>query len=615
MARGYMGQFLNVDLSTGKIESEPLDEKLCRDFIGGYGIVARLLFDRMPARADALGPQNILAFFTGPFTGTPAISGTRFTVAAKSPLTGGWGDANSGGSFAAFLKFAGFDGILVSGISKNPVYLFIDNGKAELRDASALWGKDTYDTDDMLKAEFGKSTSIACIGESGEKLSLVSGIVHNKGSVAARSGLGAVMGSKKLKAVAVRGSMKVPIADEAWTKKMRKEYIDRMGGDLNNMQLFGTTFTTLPSIQSGDAPVKNYKGVGVRDFPTMENLGGDALNERKWKRNACYQCPVGCEAVLKEGTGEYKYIAGTFRPEYETIAMLGSNCLNDNLESVIKANDVCNRHGIDTISMGSIISFAMECWEKGILTKEDTDGLDLTWGNHQTVVELCDRIARRQGFGDILADGVKIASEKIGKGSEQYAMHVQGQEIPGHNPIATPGQGTTYLSNATPARHTQGSEAHQPAGLLPEFDRSDPESYAVAYRLGSCFQHILFTTGMCLFVNMVLPNVQAITDFMKSVTGWDVTTEELVETGERIAAMRQAFNIREGLLQDQRTISGRLYGDPPHDAGPLTGVKLDVHRNVREYLKLMKWDTETGIPARERLVELGLGDVAEVIYK
>ena len=613
MARGYMEQILNVDLSTGTLTTEKPDEKLYRNFIGGYGLGARLIFSRQRPGVDALGPENHLGFFTGPFTGTPAVSGTRFTVCGKSPLTGGWGDSNSGGYFAAYLKFAGYDGILISGIAAKPVYLFIDNGKAEIRDASGIWGKDTYDTDDILKQELGKDVAIACIGQSGEKLSLISSVVHNKGSVAARSGLGAVMGAKKLKAVVVRGSQKVEIADEARVKAMRRECVGRMGGDLNNMQQFGTTFTTVPGIQSGDAPVKNYKGIGVIDFPGMEKISGEALNAYKWKRNACYQCPVGCEALLKEGTGEYKFVAGTFRPEYETLAMLGSNCLNDNLESIIKSNDICNRYGVDTISMGSIISFAMECYENGIITPEDTGGIELSWGNHRAIVAMCEKIARREGFGDVLADGVRIASQKIGKGSEAFAMHVQGQEIPGHNPIATPGQGTTYLANATPARHTQGSEAHHSAGLLPPFDRSDPVQLAKAYQRGSNFQHIIMTSGMCLFVNMVIPDVATLTNFMRAVTGWDITTEELVTTGERIAAMRQAFNIREGLSQRERSLASRLYGQPPHPAGPLAGVTVDVYRNVREYLKLMKWDTETGMPDARRLEELGLADVAEAI--
>ncbi len=614
MPDGYMGKVLEVDLSSGATGVIEPGEDVCRKFLGGYGLGARLIFSRQKAGVDPLGPESYLGFFVGPFTGTPAISGTRFTVCGKSPLTGGWGDANSGGYFAAYLRFAGYDGILIKGVSEKPVYLYIDNGTAELRDAAGLWGKDTYETDDLLKEEHGKDVAVACIGEAGEKLSLISGIVHTKGSVAARSGLGAVMGAKRLKAVAVRGSMTVPLHDEDRIRQMRKEYLARLGGELDLMRQFGTTFTTVPSIESGDAPVKNYKGIAQEDFPDSAPLGQHPLAEHKLKRQACYQCPVGCESILKGSDGEYRWDEGTYRPEYETLAMLGSNCLNNNLESVIKANDICNRHGLDTISAGAAVAFAMECWENGLITAEDTDGLDLAWGNHRSVVELTDRIARRIGIGDLLADGVMRAAQKIGRSAPDYAMHVGGQEIPGHNPIATPSQGTTYLSNATPARHTQGSEAHHGEGLLPEFDPHKPESLARAYTRGSNFQHILACTGMCLFVNMCLPHVNGLRDFLNVLTGWDTTIEELVETGERIAAMRQAFNVREGQSLKDRSIAGRMTGHPPHPRGALAGVSVDTPRNVREYLRLMKWDETSGIPSKERLEELGLGDVAREIY-
>lgn len=610
MTRGYLGKILDVDLASGALADEELDEPTCRRFIGGYGIGARLIYDRQKAGVDALGPDNYLGFFSGPFTGTPAISGTRFTVCGKSPLTGGWGDANSGGYFGAYLRFAGYDGILVSGIAGKHLYLYIDNGKPELRDASGLWGKDTYETEAILKAELGKGIAVACIGEAGEKLALIAGIVHARGSVAARSGLGAVMGSKNLKAVVVKGSMKVPLADEARLKEMRKKYVSQLGGDANVMRQFGTTFTTIPSIETGDAPVKNWKGIAAEDFPEAATLGEKPLNERKLKHNACYQCPIGCEAVMKEGTGEYRYEAGSFRPEYETLAMLGSNCLNNNLESIIKANDICNRHGLDTISAGAVIAFAMECYENGIITREDTDGIDLTWGNHRAIVEITDRMCRREGFGDILADGVRVAAKKIGRDAEQYAMHVRGQEIPAHNPIAGPSMGTTYLTNATPARHTQGSEQHHQPGLLAEFDPGSPNELAQAYTRGSNYQHILACTGMCLFVNMAIPHVNVLTEFLNVLTGWDTTLDELVETGERISAMRQAFNIREGITQPDNKIAGRLLGTPPHPRGPLAGVTVDAATNVREYLAAMKWNTETAIPDKKRLEELGLDDVA-----
>ncbi|MGA9347960.1 MAG: aldehyde ferredoxin oxidoreductase N-terminal domain-containing protein, partial [Anaerolineae bacterium] len=368
MARGYMGKILFVDLSKNKLKDEALDEKICRQFIGGYGIGARILFSRQKAGIDPLGPDNTLGILSGPFSGTPALSGTRFTVVGKSPLTGGWGDANSGGYFGAFLKFAGYDALFFSGISAKPVYLFINNGKAELRDAAHLWGKDTRQTEEILKSELGKDVEVACIGPSGENLSLISAVM-SRSRTAARSGLGAVMGSKKLKAVAVKGNMKVPLADEQRTKELRRKYQGELGGHIAWLKPFGTPFLVDIGVQTGDSPVKNWTGVGVIDFPDFQPIAKEAVIARMTKKFACYQCPIGCGGYMKAGTGEYKYAADSRRPEYETTAMFGTNCLNNNLESIIKANDICDRYGIDTISAGAAIAMAIECYENGLITK------------------------------------------------------------------------------------------------------------------------------------------------------------------------------------------------------------------------------------------------------
>jgi aldehyde:ferredoxin oxidoreductase len=347
-----MGKVLFVDLSKNKLRDEALDEKLCRQFIGGYGIGARILFSRQKAGVDPLGPDNTLGILTGPFTGTPAISGTRFTVVGKSPLTGGWGDANSGGYFGAFLKFAGYDAVFFTGISEKPVYLFINNGKAELRDAAHLWGKDTRQTEEILKSELGKDVEVACIGPSGEKL------------------------------------MKVPLADEEKARELKKKWQAELGGHIVWLKPFGTPFLVDIGVQSGDSPVKNWAGVGVIDFPDFQPLAKEAVIERMDKKFACYMCPIGCGGYMKAGTGEYTYAAGARRPEYETTAMFGTNCLNNNLESVIKAGDICDRHGIDTISAGAAIALAIECYEKGLITKADTDGIEMTWGNHKAIVAM-----------------------------------------------------------------------------------------------------------------------------------------------------------------------------------------------------------------------------------
>jgi aldehyde:ferredoxin oxidoreductase len=617
MASGYMGKMLFVDLSKNKLRDEALDEKLCRQFIGGYGIGAKILFSRQEAGVDPLGPDNILGILTGPFTGTPALAGTKHTVVGKSPLTGGWGDANSGGYFGAFLKYAGYDALFFDGISAKPVYLFINNGKAELRDAAHLWGKDTRQTEAILKSELGKDVEVACIGPSGEKLSLIAA-VFNRTRTAARSGLGAVMGSKKLKAVAVKGNMKVPIADEERARELRKKYMAELGGHIAWLKPFGTPFLVDIGVLSGDSPVKNWAGVGVIDFPDFKPIAKEAVIARMTKKFACYQCPIGCGGYMKAGTGEYKYEAGSRRPEYETIAMFGTNCLNNNLESILKTSDICDRYGVDTISAGAAIALAIECYERGLITKKDTDGIEMTWGNHRAIVAMTEKLATREGFGDVLADGVKAAAEKIGKGADKYAIHVGGQELPAHDPKHSFHYATSYRMDPTPGRHFVGSELSDapghPAGLLPKFDLKSFSGRGEARRIGSSFHQTVVCTGMCLFVYWAFPDVDPIADFMRAVTGWDVTDEELLKTGERIANIRQAFNIREGLNPLKHKVPDRVMGRPPLKEGPVAGVTIDEDTMIKEYLTAMDWDLKTAKPSKRKLLELGLTDVAQELW-
>lgn len=617
MARGYMGKMLFVDLSRGKLRDEALDESLCRQFIGGYGVGARILFSQQKAGVEPLGPDNTLGILTGPFTGTPALAGTRYTVVAKSPLTKGWGDANSGGYFGAFMKFAGYDALFFTGISAKPVYLFINNGKAELKDAAHIWGNDTRQTEEVLKSELGKDAEVACIGPSGENRSLIAA-VFNRTRTAARSGLGAVMGSKKLKAVAVKGNMKVPLADEQRTKELRKKYQAKLGGHIAWLKPFGTPFLVDVGVLDGDSPVKNWAGVGVIDFPDFKPIGKEAVIARMSKKFGCYQCPIACGGYMKAGTGEYKYEADSRRPEYETIAMFGTNCLNNNLESIIKAADICDRYGVDTISAGAAIALAIECYEGGLITKKDTDGIEMIWGNHKSIVAMTEKLAMREGFGEVLADGVKVAAEKIGKGADKYAIHVGGQELPAHDPKHSFHYATSYRMDPTPGRHFVGSELsdapHHPAGLLPKFDLTSFSGRGEARRIGSSFHHVVVCTGTCLFVYWAFPDVDPIADFMRVVTGWDVTNEELLKTGERIANLRQAFNIREGLSPLKFKVPDRVLGKPPLKAGPLAGVTIDEDTMIKEYLTAMDWDLKTAKPSKSKLLELGLADVAKELW-
>ncbi len=613
MARGFAGKMLWVDLSKEELKDEVLDEELGRQFMGGYGLGARILFSRQKAGVDPLGPDNILGFTTGVLTGTDALGGSRYILVGKSPLTGGWGDANSGGNVGPYLKFAGYDAVFFTGIAEKPVYLYIDNGKAEIRDAAHLWGKDSFETEDILRGELGKDVEVACIGPSGEMVSLIAGVMNNKGRTAARSGLGAVMGSKKLKAIALKGSMKVPVADEKKASEMRKRHLAGMDPP-PFMKNFGTPGLFNMSCEFDDAPCQNWAGTAVVDFPDYKDISAEPLIAKQERKYGCWHCPIACGGHMKAGTGEYQYEAGAHKPEYETLAMFGSNCLNSNLESIIKINDICNRYGLDTISTGASIAFTIECYENGLITQKDTDGLEMTWGNHRSIVAMTEKLAKREGFGGIIADGVRIAAERIGKGSEKYAMHIGGQEIPAHDSRGGHGFAIGYGAEPTPARHTQSGEGPLPRGTVPEFDRSTFKGRGEPHKIGSSFNQVMNAAGCCMVVfGDGYGHADWLVEAIGVITGWDFTREELLKTGERIDNMRQAFNVREGVKLPFQ-FPDRMMGIPPKEVGPRAGITLDRDEVFNEYLTAMDWDIKTGKPSKKKLLELGLEDVAQELW-
>ena len=607
MVGGYMGKVLFVDLSSGAIRQEALDDKTCRDFIGGYGLGVHFLYSRQQGGVDALGPENTLGLISGPFTGTAVPTGTRYAVVAKSPLTGGWGDANSGGFFGPYLKFAGFDAVFFTGISPKPVYLLIDNGKAELKDASALWGKDTYETEDTLTAQYGKDSRVACIGPAGEKLSLIASVMTDRGSAAGRSGLGAVMGSKRLKAVVARGTMAVSVADRATLDILRAEQIKSYqtpgpGGRpsfMENFHKYGTSSGGYNSAHTGDSPAKNWGGVGIVDMPDRSDLHGDLIAEDVAKLTGCWHCPIACKAVLKEGGREYKYAAGARRPEYETLASFGVMCCNSNHESINMLNDMTNRAGFDTISAGTVVAFAIECYQNGLLTKKDTGGIELTWGGHQSMVALMEKMAKREGFGDILADGVKAAAERIGNGADRFAVHAGGQELGMHDPklASFGGRGSPsaarYQMDATPGRHTAG---FGPTGFRSHFVNAS----------GLCFMGAGFGSSP--------DGDNRLAGMLNAVTGWDFSVQDMLNVGERLANLRQAFNLREGINPLKVYVHPRVIGRPPQTEGPLKGVTADIEAQAYWNLGALDWDRVTTKPSKAKLVSLGLDDVARDLW-
>jgi aldehyde:ferredoxin oxidoreductase len=616
MEGGILGKIVWVNLSKGTINVMEPDKSLYEQFLGGYGIGIKLIYDKQKSGVRPLDPDNILGFASGPLTGTPAISSSRYTVMGKSPLTGTWGDANSGGFFGPALKRAGYDGAFFEGASNDWVYLLIGDGKIELNDATPYAGLDTNELEDRMKDELGSDIRIASIGPAGEKCSLLACVINDKWRAAARSGLGALMGSKKLKAVVVRDKGKIPLANEEMAKNLRQKLITGYK-ESPTLQLFsglGTCGVTAMFVVSGESPVKNWGCVSAEDFPNAAAISDQSVISYQKKKYACFACPIACGGEVK--VENEPYACETHKPEYETLSALGPLCLNDNLESIIKINDICNRAGLDTISVGAAIAFAIECYENGILTKDDTDGIELTWGNHQAIVAMSEKIAKREGLGEILADGVQSASQEIGKGAEQFAMHLGGQELPMHDTRNTPGYGTTYCTDATPARHMQGGSAFLEGGfVIPGIPFKQQEKYVYTgkgeiHRYMSNLSHIVNASGLCHFGVWVY-GVNMIPQFIKHITGKEYTIEDLLTIGERIGNLRMAFNIREGVRLSDWKVPGRIIGDPPLKAGPLKDITIDLNTLTGEYCEKMGWDPKTGKPSGKKLKELGLEKVSK----
>jgi aldehyde:ferredoxin oxidoreductase len=609
------GKILNVNLSAGVVETEELSEAMYRTYLGGYGLGARLLFDRIPRGADPLGRDNILGMLPGLLTGTP-LFGIRYEAVGKSPKTGGWGDANCGGDVGPSLKCAGWDGVLFSGASEKPVYLLIEDEKADLRDASDLWGMMAIDVEGALKERHGKKASVACIGPSGEKLSYMAGICNERGRLAARSGLGAVMGSKNLKAVVLLSSRNI-IAGEPDIRKLVRGSLDQFVKPVADFfGKYGTTGITAGSAMSGDSPVKNWGGAGAVDFQEGLQLTGDNFNAKMEKRYACWHCPIACGAESKESENpKYPYPRHTHRAEYETACSFGTLSLMADIDALQYCNHLCNQYGLDTISAGAVVSFAVECYENGLITKEDTDGLELRWGSADGIIEMLHRIGKREGIGDLFADGIRRAAEKLGPRAEPFAMEVGGEELPMHDPKLMPEYFTTYKLDPTPARHTQYEGAARAGWAVPA--KVDDKAVAAGrgphHKGAAEYMHVVNSTGMCMFIMMCAPN-DRVPEWINAVTGWDTTGEELRRTGERIANMRMGFNVREGDIVTRRRIPGRVVGEPPLEGGPHAGFTLDGATMEKEFLQACDWDSETARPSRAKLEELGLKDVADVLY-
>ncbi|NOY09639.1 MAG: aldehyde ferredoxin oxidoreductase family protein [Spirochaetes bacterium] len=599
------GNLLEVELARKQYRTETIPEELYDDFLGGYGLGAALLMKRMDPKADPLGPDNIIGFASGYLTGTGAYIASRFMVFGKSPSTKGWGDSNSGGYFGKKLKQAGFDVVLLRGISDSPVYILLDNGKADILPAEQLWGKDTYETEDMLKIKHGKDCEIVCIGPAGEKLSLIAGISTDKGRFAARSGLGAVMGSKKVKAIVAKGKIPINLANPQFMKELRKKHRSVFKELAEDLSKYGTPMFYQEALFSGDAPVKNWAG-SVEDIRNTGSISAENYLNYQVKRYACSGCPIGCGGHLKVENGEYKTESTVHKVEYETTGMFGSNLLNDDIEALIKINDICNRYGMDTIGCGGLCAFAMEAYEKGIIDKRHTGGLELNWGNSKSIVSLVELIGRSEGIGGILAKGFEYAAETFGGKTAGFAIAVRNEAFPAHDPRWSAGLALTYYSDATPSRHTQGSVTFPIAGYeQPDFKNDVSTGRAKYHNDNVNLTHALNAAGLCLFGYITLDYL-TFPDFLKAADGKDWTLEKIMRIGFRIHVLRHLFNRKAGISFKKHSFPERVLGNPPLKKGPNKGVTIDLDTMVDEYLKEINFDSETGEPLLKTIKELNL---------
>jgi aldehyde:ferredoxin oxidoreductase len=611
MLGGYCGRLLRVDLSSGAIREPLLEEELLRRYIGGSGLGARLLYDETGPQTDPLGPENRLVFAAGPLTGTMATTSTRHSVCCRSPLTGLWGEASSAGTWASGLKAAGYDAVVVSGCADEPVYLWIADGKTEIRRAGHLWGLDTFDTDSALKAETHPQAHVACIGPAGERLSRLAAIMNDgkEGRAAGRTGVGAVMGSKLLKAIVVHGKQRVWVADEQALRDSVRALTPTILKHTTGMQNYGTDGGLISFEQIGDLPLRNWTQGKWEEG--AERISGQHMAETILTgRYHCRTCVIGCgrRVTLERGPAAGKEIGG---PEYEACGALGANCLVGDITTVAVANELCNRYGLDVISTGSAVAFAMEAYERGLLTKADTDGLELTFGNGEALLEMVRRIGEREGLGRLLGEGVKRAAEAIGGGAEEFAVHVKGLEPAMHDPRAYASLAVGYATSNRGACHLQGF-SHVPEGRVAMPDLGYPEILDRFATAGKgelvakaqnlmCMYDSLTLCKMLIFGRVRIPDM---VNWLNYVTGWDYDADEFMRTGERLYNLKRLYNTRLGVTRADDTLPKRLLSEPRPDGGA-AGYLPDLEAQLDEYYAFRGWDAQ-GIPTAAKLAELGL---------
>ena len=614
---GYKGKILMINLTTKKTSILEITDEFARKYLGGNGFSARLLFDMIDPRIDAFDPTNVISIMTGPFQGTYMPTSGKYHVASKSPLTNGFFDSISGGYMGAEIKYAGYDGILITGRAEKPIYIFIDDDKIEFRSAERLWGRLTSETQEMIKEEIGDPTiSVSAIGPAGENLVRYACIITEY-RAAGRGGLGAVMGSKRLKAIAVRGSGTNEVADpeglENWLKWYNEES-KKVPGISSVLPTYGT-----PSLVSS---INNIFGaLGTRNHQTeyfegWEGLCGETLKKKYWDKDmACPACPIACSKIFSVKEGKWKG-AISEGPDYETLYSFGSMCGISDVGAVIKADNLCDEYGMDTVSCGVTISFLMECYEKGLIDKNFTGGIELKFGNDDAVIDLVEKTAKRIGMGDLIAEGSLRAARIIGKGSERFAIQVKGLEIPGHSARALRGMALGYAVATRGGGHHDPRPTGEYAGAS---DRKAVEGKA-AWVIGTMqWTAIGDSMIICHFLERLLGFTlnPKYAEMINIVTGFNYKFEELVEVAERILDLERAFNVRTGIRRKDDTLPRRFLEEPIPE-GPSKGMYTDeqtLNKMLDDFYTLKGWDKRTGIPTKEKLIKIGLEDVAKELEK
>ena len=623
--RGAAGKILRADLTARTINVDRPDERFYRTYLGGAGFVSYFLLKEVPRRIDAFNPRNKLIFAIGPLTGLPLPGASRSCLGTKSPLTGGYSKSEAGGFFPMALKKAGYDAVIVEGRADAPVYLLVTDQRVEIRDAGRLWGKTILETRDAIAGETGeKQIRTAGIGPAGENRVRFASVMNDAKDAHGRGGAGAVMGSKNLKAIAVAGRWNPDVADPVKIHElaatMNKSFYDNplFVKALHDIGTGGEA-AMVAGNEVGNLPSHNF---AVNSFDGVKKITADAAMAAYGKgMEGCAACGVRCKKVI-EIDAPWHVNKRTSGAEYETLGALGAVCGVDDLAHVLKASDLANQYGMDTLSLGVSIGFGMECFESGILTPRDTGGVDLRFGNAEAMLQVVEMIARRQGIGDILAEGTKRAAARLGRGAEALAMHVKGVELPMHDPRVKPGLGVIYAVEAQPADHMAGMHDtaisrespsfEQLRGMgatvpLPASDLSDDKMRA--QKAAHVWRLFLDSAVCCMFVPW---DLDQLVEGVRAVTGWTYTAHEALKLGERIAALGRVFNLREGITAAQDSLPKRMFG--PTRRGALRNAGLDeetFRRAVSAFYGIMGWDMETGVPTRGTLLDLDIAWAAE----